>query len=75
MHIIPHLETVANVAYYKESTSNIILTLFGNIILSPLGNVRILLSSKTEFRFSTHSGSISPSKIIQCYLFISPFSF
>jgi len=43
-----------------------ILTLDGIPIRSPLGNVNILLSSKTEFKFSTHSGSTSPSKIIQC---------
>jgi hypothetical protein len=31
---------------------------------SPFGNVKSLLSSKTEFKFSTHSGSTSPSKMI-----------
>ena len=39
-------------------------TLFGRARRSPLGSVSSLLSSRTELRFSTHSGSTSPSKII-----------
>jgi len=68
---IPHLETVAKVAYLRVSTSNIILTLGGIANLSPFGNVSNLLSSSTEFRFSAHSGSTSPSNIIQCLLVLS----
>ena len=48
------------------------LTLGGMPSLSPLGRVSILLSSSTLFRFSTHSGSTSPSKMIHCRLLISP---
>lgn len=39
---------------------------------SPLGRVSNLLSSSTEFKFSTHSGSTSPSNMIHCRLLISP---
>mmetsp|Transcript_8133 Transcript_8133/g.11836 ORF Transcript_8133/g.11836 Transcript_8133/m.11836 type:complete len:243 (-) Transcript_8133:74-802(-) len=42
---------------------------------SPLGSVNSLLSSRTLLRFSAHSGSTSPSKIIQCLLSASPFWF
>ena len=69
---MPHLETVANVAYFNVSTSKISLTLGGTANLSPFGNVSNLLSSKTEFKFSAHSGSTSPSNIIQCLLVLSP---
>ena len=69
---IPQRETVAKVAYYKLSTSNIILTLGGISNLSPLGRVNSLLLSRTELRFSAHSGSTSPSNIIQCLFSDSP---
>lgn len=75
MQIIPHQDTVAKVAYLSVWTSNKILTFSGMTSLSPFGKVKVLLSSKTEFRFSTHSGSISPSKTIQWLLDISPFWF
>jgi len=39
--------------------------LLPKLILSPFGSVRRWLSSKTEFRDSTHSGSMSPSLTIQ----------
>lgn len=70
---IPHLETVAKVAYFNVSTSNKILTLGGIDNLSPFGKVNNLLSSKTEFKFSAHSGSTSPSNTIQCLFYDSPF--
>lgn len=73
MQIIPHHDTVANVAYFNVCTSNKILTFSGIANHSPFGKVRVLLSSKTEFRFSTHSGSISPSKTIQWFHDSSPF--
>mmetsp|Transcript_98082 Transcript_98082/g.299850 ORF Transcript_98082/g.299850 Transcript_98082/m.299850 type:complete len:346 (+) Transcript_98082:6210-7247(+) len=65
-HTIPQRETVANVAYLSVSTSNMIRTCGGIAKRSPLGRVSILLSSKTEFKFSAHSGSTSPSNIIHC---------
>lgn len=65
MQIIPHQDTVARVAYLRVCTSNKILTFSGMTSHSPFGKVRVLLSSKTEFKFSTHSGSMSPSKTIQ----------
>ena len=48
------------------------LTLAGIPRRSPFGNVNNLLSSKTLFKFSTHSGSTSPSKMIHWRLWISP---
>jgi len=48
------------------------LTFGGIASRSPLGSVRSLLSSRTEFKFSTHSGSTSPSNTIHCRLPISP---
>lgn len=53
-------------------TSNITRTLGGSDRRSPLGRVSSLLSSKTEFKFSTHSGSTSPSNMIHWRLLISP---
>jgi hypothetical protein len=41
------------------------LILFPKEILSPVGSVSKWLSSNTEFKDSIHSGSISPSLIIQ----------
>lgn len=49
-----------------------LLTLGGMPRRSPFGNVSSLLSSRTLFKFSTHSGSTSPSKMIHCLLLISP---
>mmetsp|Transcript_44665 Transcript_44665/g.112583 ORF Transcript_44665/g.112583 Transcript_44665/m.112583 type:complete len:249 (+) Transcript_44665:283-1029(+) len=70
--IMPQRDTVASVAYLRSCTSNITRTLLGSARRSPLGSVRILLSSSTLFRFSTHSGSTSPSKMIQCRICASP---
>mmetsp|Transcript_27783 Transcript_27783/g.44163 ORF Transcript_27783/g.44163 Transcript_27783/m.44163 type:complete len:240 (+) Transcript_27783:4750-5469(+) len=47
-------------------------TLSVSIIRSPLGSVRSLLSSRTLLRFSAHSGSTSPSKMIHCRFWLSP---
>ena len=44
---------------------NMKLTFFPNEILSPVGKVSKWLSSSTEFNDSIHSGSMSPSQIIQ----------
>lgn len=72
-YIIYHiLILLNNLNYNLVITSNIIRTLGGSDKRSPFGNVNNLLSSKTEFKFSTHSGSTSPSKIIHCLLLISP---
>lgn len=57
------VEDVENVIIYLI-TSNITRTLGGRDRRSPLGKVRSLLSSNTEFKFSTHSGSTSPSNMI-----------
>lgn len=65
MNIIPIREIVAGEANCKLSVSKMKLTLDPNDILSPVGKVRSLLSSKTEFNASIHSGSTSPSQMIQ----------
>ena len=62
---MPIRETVAGDAYYKSDVSNMKFTLVPNEIRSPVGRVKRWLSSKTEFRDSIHSGSMSPSQIIQ----------
>ena len=64
-YIIPILDTVAGEAYVKESVSKMKTVPFGKFILYPVGKVSKWLSSRTEFNDYTHSGSISPSKIIQ----------
>lgn len=48
------------------------LTFGGKLRRSPFGRVSSLLSSSTEFRFSTHSGSTSPSKMIHWRFCSSP---
>ena len=58
--------------YGTSRVTEVQLTLGGIPSLSPLGRVSSLLSSSTLLRFSTHSGSTSPSKIIHCRLFSSP---
>ncbi|KAH3681227.1 hypothetical protein WICPIJ_007810 [Wickerhamomyces pijperi] len=68
---IPHLLIVAGVAYFKESTSKIKRTPDGIFNLSPLGNVKVLLSSNTLFNDSTQTGSISPSKTTHVTLLLS----
>lgn len=62
--IIPIRDIVAGEAQLRSWVSKIKLTFEPNWILSPLGIVNNLLSSKTEFKDSIHSGSISPSQII-----------
>jgi hypothetical protein len=71
-HTMPQRLTVASVAYLRSCTSKKMRMLGGSARRSPFGSVRSLLSSSSAFRFSTHSGSTSPSKMIQCRLFISP---
>lgn len=69
--IIPIRDIVAGEAQLRSWVSNIKLTFEPNWILSPLGIVNNLLSSKTEFKDSIHSGSISPSQIIHEVISIS----
>merc|ERR1719183_609180 len=59
---MPHRETVAGEAYWRSNTSNS-MEQVGKLSLmrSPLGRVSSLLSSITEFMFSTHNASTSPS--------------
>ncbi len=64
-NIIPILLTVAGEAYWRSEVSKMKFTLLPNDILSPVGSVNKWLSSSTEFKLSIHSGSISPSHIIQ----------
>lgn len=71
---IPHREIVAGVANCSECTSNKIRTERGSARRYPFGNVNSLLSSSTEFKFYTHYGSISPSKIIQYIRFVFTFA-
>jgi len=62
---MPILEMVAGEAQLRSWVSNRKLTLGPNCIRSPDGMVSSLLSSNTELRDSIHSGSMSPSQIIQ----------
>mmetsp|Transcript_10268 Transcript_10268/g.34023 ORF Transcript_10268/g.34023 Transcript_10268/m.34023 type:complete len:332 (-) Transcript_10268:24-1019(-) len=61
-YTMPHRETVAGEAYWRSNTSNS-MEQVGKLSLmrSPLGRVSSLLSSITEFMFSTHNASTSPS--------------
>lgn len=63
--IIPILDTVAGDACLRECVSKMKFIFVPNCILQPDGNVNNLLSSKTELSDSIHSGSTSPSNIIQ----------
>ena len=71
-HTVPQRLTEAGVAYFRFSTSNRIRTLGGSERRSPVGSVSSLLSSRTELRFSAHSGSTSPSNTIHCRRVLSP---
>ena len=63
-NIIPILDIVAGDAHERLCVSNKKLTFGPNCIRSPEGIVRSLLSSRTEFKDSIHSGSMSPSHMI-----------
>lgn len=54
MNIIPILEMVAGEANCRLSVSKMKLTFDPNDILSPVGKVKSLLSSKTLLRASIH---------------------
>lgn len=59
---IPMRETVAGEAFVTLSGSKRSLQLGAIVIRSPLARVRVLLSSKTEFKFSIHTASTGPSR-------------
>lgn len=65
MKTIPFLETVAGEALSMLWGSKTILQFGAMGIRSPLARVRVLLSSKTEFRFSIQMASTGPSRTIQ----------
>lgn len=68
MYIIPHREIVAGVLELRFSASIKILMDGESLIVSPVLSVNFLLSSRTELRFSTQTGSIGPSKTIHFLL-------
>ena len=59
--MMPARLTVAGLAFLKSSTSNMSLTLSVMGMRSPLASVRILLSSRTVFKFSIQTASTGPS--------------
>ena len=61
MNTIPFLDTVAGDALSMLCTSNTILQFDAIGIRSPLANVNVLLSSRTEFKFSIQIASTGPS--------------
>ena len=63
--IMPIRETVAGEANLRSWVSKMKLTFGPNWMRSPEGIVSSRLSSRTELRDSTHSGSMSPSQMIQ----------
>lgn len=70
MKTIPLRETVAGEALSMLWGSKIILQLGDIGMRSPLAKVRVLLSSRTEFRFSIQIASTGPSKTIQICSFL-----
>jgi len=60
---MPQREMVAGEANCRSYTSNSSLQWFCSRMRSPLGSVSSRLSSITEFMFSTHTASTSPSKM------------
>lgn len=61
-YTIPHRETVAGEATARSATSNIIVIVSRNFIISPLLRHNFLLSSSTVFMFSIQTASTGPSK-------------
>ena len=62
--MMPARLTVAGDAFLRSSTSNMSLTVSAMGMRSPLASVRILLSSRTVFRFSIQTASTGPSQMI-----------
>lgn len=67
MNTIPTLDTVAGEALSMLCTSNTSLQQGDMVIRSPLARVRVLLSSRTEFKFSIQMASTGPSRTIQMF--------
>lgn len=63
IYTCPHLDTVAGDALFRFSTSKTSLHCSVIGIRSPLARVRILLSSRTVFRFSIQMASTGPSQV------------
>lgn len=63
--IFHYLETVAGEAARRSDTSNIMVCVGNNFIISPDVRQSFLLSSRTVFKFSIHIASTGPSKIYQ----------
>ncbi len=71
-HII-HITVYTHTLHIHYTQYSIVyITLVGSASLSPLGSVNSLLSSNTLLRFSTQSGSTSPSNMIHWRLLSSP---
>lgn len=62
---MPFLETVAGEALSILCGSKMILHVGAMLRRSPLAKVKVLLSSKTEFKFSIHILSTGPSRTSQ----------
>lgn len=67
MNTIPLRETVAGDALSMLCGSKTTLQFGAMGMRSPLASVRVLLSSKTEFKFSIQMASTGPSKTIQMF--------
>lgn len=65
--VIPILDMVAGEALSTLSGSKQSLALGAMTIRSPFAKVSVLLSSKTEFKFSIQTASTGPSNTIQQY--------
>lgn len=65
MNTMPLRETVAGEALSMLCGSKTTLQLGAMGIRSPFASVSVLLSSKTEFRFSIQMASTGPSRTIQ----------
>lgn len=70
-NVMPILDIVAGDALSTLSGSKQSLAFAAITIRSPFARVSVLLSSKTEFKFSIHTASTGPSKTIQQYSFDS----
>lgn len=82
MNTIPIRETVAGLALSTLSGSKTNLQFGAITIRSPFANVSVLLSSRTEFKFSIHTASTGPSstslnikKSLKCVFLIFFFIF
>lgn len=67
MNTMPLRDTVAGEALSMLCGSKTTLQLGAMGMRSPLASVRVLLSSRTEFRFSIQMASTGPSRTIQTF--------